>query len=212
MKNQRFTTVENIAARIATTHKNKNLIIDEIAQWCAECSIEIVGNPDAMYKYNKVKCFVTSAKALLPCNIYRLLDVYDNLDNRKTLYYNDGIHLIFNSNEYFDKDANGYEYVYINYYGIAVDNKTGYPLIPRGHELACEAYCVWKLYTEDYLTGKINGQQWGYLDQQKTIQCAAANNGFRHDSNDDMKGILNVVHNMIPNAKAIPLFHLDGVE
>ena len=34
--NQRFSTVENIMARLSMEVKNKTYNIDEIAQWCAE--------------------------------------------------------------------------------------------------------------------------------------------------------------------------------
>jgi hypothetical protein len=74
------------------------------------------------------------------------------------------------------------------------------------------AYCVWKLYYEDFLTGNIDGQRWGFINDSKMHQCEAANNGFRHYSNDDMKKIMNVVQNIAQNADKIPMFHLDGVE
>ncbi len=209
--NNKYVTAENIMARLSMMHKNKSFNIDEIVQWCSECVIEVIGNPISMYDYNRIKLIVNNYKALLPCNVYRLLDVYDSNDNRITNYYNDGSHIIFSSDAVFETDELGQNVVYINYYGIAVDSKTGYPLIMKGHELACEAYCACKLYLEDYLTGKINGQQWQYLDQQKTIQCEAANNGVRHESNDDMRRFMNVVLNMIPNMNKIPLYHLNEI-
>lgn len=209
--NQKYITAEHIMARLSQKHKQKNFSINEIVQWSAECSIEIVGNPDVMAPYRGVELKIEQFKALLPCNVYRLLDVYDNNDNRIDNYANDGIHIIFQSGQQFNTNDDGDQVVKVNYIGINVDTKTGYPLIPRGHELACEAYCVYNLYYEDFLTGKINGNAWSYIDNAKMIQCEAAKGGFRHYSNDDMKKYLNVVMNMIPNMKRIPMYHLDGV-
>jgi hypothetical protein len=210
--NQKYLTAENIYAKLALVHKRKIFNIEEIVEWCAECILTIIGDTVAMYDYTKVKCIVNNQKALLPCNVYRLLDVFDGTDNRINLFYNDGIHLVFNSDQTFDTDELGQSCIYINYYGVAVDSETGYPLILKDQELACQAYCVWKLYYEDYLTGQLNGQQWQFIDHEKMIQCEAAKGGFRHTSNDEMKAIMNVVHNMVPNAKQIPLFHLNNVE
>jgi hypothetical protein len=210
--NQKYVTAENIMARLAMTHKKKSFTIDEIVEWCAECTIEILGNPVAMYDYNRFKVIVTGNLGLLPCNMYRLLDVYDASNTRIKNYYNDGVHLIFNTTQTFYKDDLDRDYVYINYSGVPVDNKTGYPLILKGHELACEAYCTWKLYYEDFLSNNINGQQWQYIDQQKIIQCSAGNNGVRHETNDDSRRMLNVVLNMIPNMNNIPLYHLNEIE
>lgn len=212
LSNNKYTTVENIAARIGQKHKQKSFTIDELVQWCAECVIEIVGNIDVLADYTRIKCVVTDNKALLPCNIYRLLDVFDANDNRYRAYTNDGTHIIFNSSQSFNKDSVGRSYIMINYRGIAVDPKTGFPLIPRGQELACEAYCVWNLYYEDYLNGRLNGQQWSVIDNNKIVQCEAAKGGFRHFDNEEMRRYLNVVVNMIPNMRRIPLYHLNGIE
>ena len=211
MSNNKFVTAENIAARLSQVHKQKKFTIEEIVQWCAVCSIEIVGNPDVMAHYMAVALPVENHKALLPCNIYRLHDVFDSNDNRFLSYSNDGIHIIFPSNQGFNKDKLGRDVCFINYTGIAVDPKTGYPLIPRGHELACEAYCAYNLYYEDFLTGKINATQYQVLENNKMVQCEAAKGGFRHFTADDMKQFLNVVTNMIPNMRRIPMYHLDGV-
>lgn len=210
--NQKYTTAENIMARLSSTIKNKVFDIEDIVQWCAECTIEVIGSPMAMHKYNKLKLVVEHQKALLPCNVYRLLDVFNHGDVRIEEYYNDGTHIIFNSSQNFDTDQLGQNVVYVNFLGIAVDTKTGYPLILRGHELACVAYCTKQLYREDFYSGKIPLTVWRDITDEASIQCAAANNGFRHHTNDDMRNMLLQVHNMIPRMKEIPLFHLDGIE
>jgi hypothetical protein len=210
--NQKYVTAENILARLATKVKNKNYSIEEIVQWCAECTIEIVGNPLSMYTYNKVKLYVEKNKALLPCNLYRLYDVYDVNEYRHRDYFNDGTHLIFPFPYSFQTDESNRQFVYVNYKGIAVDPKTGWPLILRGHELACEAYCIKQLYREDYYSGKIPQHVWADISFEASNQCAAANNGFRHETNDDMRQIMLMVHNMIPRMSELPMLHLDGIE
>ncbi len=210
--NQKYVTVENIIGRLSTKVKDKIFNKEEIVQWCAECTIEVIGNPLSMHDYNRIKLRVEHGKALLPCNVYRLLDVYNSANIRYTSYYNDGIHLVFSNVQTFEIDENGKEVLYVNYLGIAVDPKTGYPLILRGHELACEAYCTKQLYRSDFYAGKIPHYVWREISDEASTQCAAANNGIRHETNDDMRQMMLQVHNMIPRMKEIPLYHLDGVE
>jgi hypothetical protein len=210
--NQKYVTAESIMARLAMKIRSKDFTIDEIVQWCAECTIEIINAPLAMYNYTKVKLIVQNHKALLPCNVYRLLDVFNYGNHRIKQYYNDGTHINFGFSQVYDNDTDGNQVIYINFLGIAVDTKTGYPFILRGHELACEAYCTKQLYREDFFQGKINQAVWREITDESSLQCAAANNGIRHHSNDDMRQMLLQVHNMIPRMKEIPMFHLDGIE
>lgn len=209
--NQKYTTVENIFARLSQKIKTKSFDIEDIVQWCAECTVEVIGAPIAMRNYNKLKLRVTQNKALLPCNVYRLLDVFSSANHRYKSYYNDGSHIVFNSTQRFENDGES-DFIYINYLGIAVDSKTGYPYILRGHEIACESYCVKQLYREDFYNGKISHAVWTDITDECSIQCAAANNGIRHESNDDMRNVLLQFYNMVPRMKEIPMFHLDGLE
>lgn len=210
--NQKYTTVENIVARVSDKIRGKDFNVETFVQWCAECTIEVIGNPLSMMNYKKVKLLVRNAKAELPCNVYRLLDVFNRNDSRITQYENDGDHIIFSSRQPFDTDELGNQCVYVNYLGIAVDPKTGYPYILRGHELACEAYCIKQAHREDYYTGKIAQHVWLDMSNECSIQCGAANNGIRHETNDDMRMTMLQVHNMIPRMSTLPLLHLDGVE
>jgi len=213
--NQKYTTAEQIMQRLAMEPalRDKDFNIDEVVQWCAECTIEVIGSPVAMYNYQKVALKVRENLALLPCNVYRLLDVFSNGDRRYSNYQNDGVHLIFSSNFVpVDIDKDGDRVIFINYRGIAVDNKTGYPLILKGHEIACISYCKWKLYELDYMNNRIDQNRWNYIVMQKQDQCQAANNGIRHETNDDMRRMLTVTWNMIPKLTDLPMYHLDQVK
>lgn len=188
MENNKYTSHEEIFARLALTHKNKKFTDLEIAQWCAECSVEVIGDIDRMILYNNVPLVVNDLKALAPCNLYRILDVFTS--NRVRIDYRyDGGYLDFSS-RMTDKT------VYINYYGVAIHPETGYPLIKKGHEKACEAYCVWKMYYEDFLTNKIDATRWGYIDDQMHNLVAHAGSGMRFKDRRSLERI-NKIHAMI---------------
>lgn len=207
-ENNRFSTADTIMSMMSSYIKNKDINILDIVEWCAELETDVLGDVEEMHEYFKYKVIIENYKGELPCNLYRLLDVF-SASNERPNYYNDGTHLVFNLNQTFDTDENGFEYIYINFYGIPIDYDTGYPLIKKGHELACQWYCIWKLYTEDFLNGKIDNSRWAYIENQKMIQAEAAKGGFRHKSHSDMKKILVTVHNMVPRINTMPLAHLN---
>ena len=82
-----------------------------------------------------------------------------------------------------------YDYVYINYYGTPIDNMTGTPLIVRGHEAACEAYCVHQMYYEDILTDKISIDAKNRIENDLTNKTRACRGDFRHITRQDMEKV-----------------------
>jgi len=94
-QNQKYITAETILSMLSSYIKKKEVDINDIIEWCAECEITVLGDVEQMHKYFMIPITVTNYKALLPCNVYRLLDVFDCGDNRIN-HYNDGSHLVFN--------------------------------------------------------------------------------------------------------------------
>jgi hypothetical protein len=80
--------------------------------------------------------------------------------------------------------------------GVMVDQDTGYPLIKKGHELACEAYCVYKMYYEDWLTNKIDTSRWSFIVDTMRNLVDASSNGLRHKDRKDLEKI-NRIHGQI---------------
>lgn len=209
MKNYLYTTVENIHARVSSINKRKAFDILDCVEWCAELELDLLGDVDRMADFFMVECVVTDNQALLPCNMYRLKDVLYSDNTRRTDYYSTGQYLNFLPGTSFDTNDDDESVVYINYKGLPVDSKTNYPLISRNHILAAQAYCMYKLYYEDYLNGDIDENRWRTLEEHKIIQCEAARNGFRDKTNDDMQRYQQVVSNMIMDPKQKPIDNTD---
>jgi len=203
MENSKYFKAEKIFARLNSIHKHKMspIGIGTIIEWCAEIEVEVIGNWAQFERYDKYEITVADGKALLPCNIYRILDVYDSGDTRIMKYHNNGACISFS--EYGGSISDGYK-LYINYLGIPIDLETEYPLFLRGHEQALFAGCVLKLYTEDYSLGKMRGDVYQNMVTDYEVALRSANNGFRHFSRNDAKDYLAVVCNAIQKVNKTP--------
>ena len=95
--NTKYFTAEKIFARLAKIYKSKmqGTDIGTIIEWCAEIEIEVLGNWQQFVRYDKYEITVVDGKALLPCNLYRLLDVVDGSEIRMMNYHNNGAYLSF---------------------------------------------------------------------------------------------------------------------
>jgi hypothetical protein len=140
----------------------------------------------------------TSKKAELPVNLFRLLDVYTDPDDRNSVErpQNTGTHLQF------DSDYVGTS-VYIDYLGMPFeteDDSPTYPRIYRSHILACVAYCRWKLFYEDYLLDKISSNSWQDINMRKESEILAAlSSTSRFETTRDKEDIQIIRANLVPN-------------
>lgn len=157
--NFEYTTYKDIYNRLKSQIRGKTIQELDVAQWCSECEVEQIGDVERFVEVLKEPITVTDYKALIPCNAFRILDVLDGGGNQINPQRN-GAYVLLPSNY-------GYTSIYLSYHAIATDPDTGYPLIKKGHEEACLAYCIYKAYYEDYLTKAIDGQQWNFIVQEK---------------------------------------------
>jgi len=203
MENQKYFKAEKIFARLSKIHKQKMTPIDigTIIEWCAEIEIEVIGNWAQFERYDKYEITVGDGKALLPCNIYRILDVYDANEMRIMRYKNNGAYISFSD---FGGSIPDGSKLYINYSGIPVDPETNYPLFLRGHEQALFHGCVVNLYQEDFSMGKMRGDAYQEMVGSYEIALNSCNNGFRHFSRNDAKDCLAVVCNVIQKINKTP--------
>ena len=200
--NQKYTDHKEIASRLARIHKNKIFYEDDILEWCQECETDYVGDVDNMFKYLQVGLTVINSLAKAPCNIFRVMEIYSDPDNNNSKVQNnyDG--------KYFNLGSDyAYDYVYINYYGTPIDELTGVPLIVRGHEAACEAYCVYQMYYEDILTDKISIDAKDRITNDMINKTRACRGDFRHITRQDLEKVIIIRHSMITQIGTTPLYH-----
>jgi hypothetical protein len=203
--NNKYFTAEKIFARLAKVYKSKmqGTDIGTIIEWCAEIELEVLGNWQQFVRYDKYEITVVDGKALLPCNIYRLLDVVDGSEIRMMNYHNNGAYLSFS--EYDDNVPSDGSSIYINFLGIAIDPETGYPLLLRGHEQALYWGCAVKLHEEEFSQGKLNAQSFNRMVDMYEVSLRSADTGFRHFSKNDAKEYMAVILNAIQQPNRLPL-------
>jgi len=189
--NYKYANYAEIENRVMARLKgfNKAVSSAEVLEWCMQIENEICVNVDNMYIYTQVPLKVYNDKARVPCNTYRIVDVYTehgSHGNGGRVKFNDlGSYLIFNPR---DKVTNPL----IDYYGSPIDMETGEPLIQRGHELACEWFCVYNALFSDFGTGKINANFWQEVKLNKeneilAAQCYSLQFKTRDELNQEMK-------------------------
>lgn len=175
--NIQYFSASEIYARLSAEHKGKMSEYERytIMRWCAEVQTELIRDPSHM-TFRKISIGVPKNMMVrVPMEVSKIERVY-NGDTGSLLQYSFNGEYVFLSER--DKDVP----VALDCYTHVLDDD-GFPMIARGLEKACEAYCLYKMYHEDYLDGKINGQQWQDISNAKDWELAAAANAW--DEVDD---------------------------
>jgi len=202
----KYVPIEAIAAKVARDARNTPFDFYDIVEWCVEAENNI-GDFEEFMPYRNVPLEITDKKAYLPCNVYRLLSV-KGMNCTVFNYDNNGTYLLFGDNSLVNRGnpsqpipADGTVSVLIDYIGVPIDEKTGYPLIKDGHQEACYWYCMKKLLFEDYMSGKINESKYQYIDSQYGHYVIKAKSSFRFVSRDDMERMMMSRMNMVPKLR-----------
>lgn len=191
-------------ARIGRKYKSRILVEADIIEWCQEVECDIIGEVDDMYPYIGFPLDVVNSRAKLPCNVYRILDVYTTLRN-------DSSRVPFTRLKGYiglDPDMD-YTSVYIDYYGTPIDFETGIPLIQVGHEFACEAHCTYNMFLDDISNNKISQYFAEKLEAKQTgeILAACGSHRIRHKTRDQMNREQAIHYNMIPKPASFNLIN-----
>lgn len=178
--NHLYTDHNEIIARLSLRIKKKDFSEVEIMTWCQEVETHHIKDTNTMWRFLEVALethdYSNDYKMVeLPCNIYRLLDVYGDPNNpishleSKFLNKDNKINLLV--------ENKGQKYIYINYIGTPID-ENGTPLIAKAHIEACITYCLMMLYYEDYLERQ--NPVATELERKFSGQMAHAKNSVRH--------------------------------
>jgi hypothetical protein len=178
--NYKYAKFSEILNRVTSRLKgfDKQVGEAEILEWCMQVETEYCPNVDNMYIYTQVPLKVINDVTIPPCNVWRISDVYDmkgGMHGHRVPYNDIGSRLVFSPAEHVTK-------VYIDYYGTPVDLETGEPLIQRGHEIACEWFCLYNIFFLDFGTGKINATFWHEISVNKEheiLACQSASVRFK---------------------------------
>jgi len=201
MDNYKYTTAEEIMSRVNAVHPHKPTNITDFINWCAQCEVEEIKEYQYNVKFKNVKLEVINGKAKLPCNVWRILALQEKIDGDYYTNYTENGSYVFVKDNYGTADSDGKKWIYLSYEGLPVDGKTGMPLVLKGHEAACEAYCVMKMYYEDYLTEVISDNRWNKIEDVFTMALAKTNTRIRHTSYADKQKYYRIMYNMVQDVR-----------
>jgi len=203
-----FISPEVIWADLTRYITTKEISVYDVVELCAQVETRYIQDIDLMTNIYEVPLTVINSQALLPCNIFKILDIYDGYETpidfslSATGAYLTGLKYQNSGSNYTD------DTVYINYKGTNLDPETGYPLIAKGHENACETFCKIRLFEEDALFGKINMSMYANYQQQFSGQISnALQNPYRQQVANYLKNIETIRGNMIPQIGRLELSH-----
>jgi len=180
----------------------------DVVELCAQVETRYIKDVDLMTPVLEVPLTVINSQALLPCNIFRLIDVYDGYEAVIDFTLSDSGNYI-NELKYADSgEAYTEDTVYINFSGTPIDSDTGYPLIPKGHENACETFCKIRLFEEQVLLGKVDKQIWMGWERQFGGQIAnAKSDPYRQKVANHLKQLNTIRGEMLPRIGRLELSH-----
>lgn len=195
-----FITPEIIFHKLAQMFSNSKVLSDDdIYEWCFESEVNHIAEVDDMTLYTDVILNVDtlSKKAILPCNIQRLVEVYDNNDTP--------IKYIKLPPSYIKIDTNDTT-VKISYYGVAV-NEEGLPYLPSHHMSALETYCTLKIVEPDAIMGRYPYQIYKDLQQTYSNKIIAIKQSWKSKNHNYSNKIDAIRFNMLPVAAQRRLLH-----
>jgi hypothetical protein len=203
----KYITAESIGAMIARNYKGLEFEIGDLVEWCAEAENNI-GEFEALQRYKNVPLEIKNKKALLPCNVFRLLEIRGagcSIMN----YENNGTYLLFADNSFtnnmsqsFSSPPNhGILTVFIDYVGIPIDEATNMPVIMDGHQEACYWYCLTKLLFEKYMNNGIDQGRWNFIQEMYGHYVHKAKSSMRYTSREDMDRMMMIQYNMVPKVR-----------
>ena len=200
-------TYEVVLQDLQEKFPNKVWNEESIFRWTCQTESIYIADPDSMVKFLEVPLNVVSGKVILPGNLYKLMDVYDN-ENKETpirIRYNRQRsvlkQLIARDNQKYDKNV-----VWINFIGTAL-NSDCIPLIDENHYPACLTYCQIQGFEYEALYGEINMTVYMDWKQRFDGMIQGCKSDIRDWSSQDWEHMLVVMGNEIPRIGPMDLAH-----
>lgn len=181
-------SAREIYASLASTYRRRITEYDEITivRWCADVTAILLTDERATVEMVADMGMPVNLQLPLPAGLVHLERVYATNTNALVSYSNQGSFLAFEPK---------YEFTEISIHYRQLIMEDGYPLIPRGFEKACEAYCIYQMYHEDYLDGRIDGQRWQDISNTKDWEIEAASRAWDNINDNEVKELNKIIAN-----------------
>ena len=193
-----YTSAKNIYTQIARLFPNDNIHEDDIFEWCMDAEINYIADGDLLYKFIDVP--VTIDKTLkigaLPCNVRRIIDVYNKEDVPVEYQVTASNHIKVKSN---------IDTVYLTYLGIPVDEE-GVPKILSSHQPALLTFCKMRIVEEKVLRGEMPMGLLQKYEVQFSNQVTALKQAATHKNKEHYDKVEIIRFNMIKKVGQERLF------
>jgi hypothetical protein len=180
----KYYNYKTVASKITNLFKNIQFDEDVIAQWCAECCMNLGQFEFFEYKAS-VLIPVTNHMAEVPCDLYQLKRVYFNFCPYNA-YTHDGVFIK-------TKIPNGE--IAIDYLAIKMDSE-GLPIILFQQLDACLWFCIHNLILEPFLMGKIDANKYQMVEQKYQLHYIASIGDTSLVSQDDIERVAQLARAM----------------
>ena len=203
VNNSKYITPEVIAFELSTSFKNKQWEVDTVRTWCMNCETRYIKDIETMMKFVGVPLRIEHGMALLPCNVWRRLDVYKN--RYEILSYNcNGAFLYDFHWKGVRRNYRDGEYIFIDYAGVNIDEE-GECLIVKGHEEACKMYCKLQMFEEDMVMGRFPKDVYAQWSELFSGMYMAARSNYQHKDRKQIDNLTIIRANMIPKIGSLIL-------
>lgn len=196
---QLFTNPETIFHRLTGSFPDKSISKDNIYEWCFDAEVNYICNENDMVLYDNAELEIDSIsrKAVLPCNVFRLVNVYDCENNplKYTLL----------PPSYIKLDCQE-EKVFVSYYGLGVDDD-GAPYVPSNHIPALETFCQINIIKPDAIALKYPYNIWKDMKQTFSNQVIAIKQSWARRDHQFSNRMDAINFNMLPLAARRRLLH-----
>ena len=198
-----YVTYHTIYADVTRIYQHMNFDEGDVEIWCNDLVLRYIKDVTTMATYEAVECEVNQDTGIvsLPCNIFRILDVYDS--SGYVEYNKDGLDGFF-------LRLTGTSFpsiIYLNYKGIPM-NSEGEFLLAKGYEPAAETMCVYNMIKRKMGTPEFDRGLYADLGQQLSYQIQAARaDVFKFIDRADLHKSLLIMYNAIPKVGYQKLFN-----
>lgn len=198
MNTNKYFTAKEIYNRLSMSHKKKmrGVPMRNIIEWCSTVEIEYIEDFPGFTEIIGHELNVSDYRAKMPCNVFKLENVYTEGNKRLYNYGYNGSYL------FFERENIQTGKILIDFRGIPLDEE-GFPLLLVGHEEACTKYCIYQLYQEDFAEGKVSSFFIQSIQAEFNDAVDSARSSHRHITTDDRHRFLMALANIIPNVNRI---------
>jgi hypothetical protein len=201
--NNLYVTHKVILANLGRVYRSKQFQEMDILEWSQMYMNQYAKDVSVMTHFQEIGLDVPMSghnknMVFTPCNIFRLMDVYDSSGRRITYSYN-GSYIML-------PETNTLDVIYINYFGSVV-NEEGVPLVPKQYINAAETFCKINAFEEEVAQGTFSMSMWDLWNQQLTGQTMNARSDFRHMDQRTIDKWNIIKGNMIPIIANVKLSH-----